>query len=358
MRAAWAMTVFTLILGVNGLRAQPKEVPPTEGQVQYRDRAAGGKVANLSGQITESIAGVKIKPNVGDSKSILTGDIVDIVYNVTALYKLDYDSATKKEAAKGAPETVRKSLADAANDYAGLVAKMKPDDPKLAPVRRHLEFKIANLRATLADSPEQRDEAIGLLAKFRDTHKSAWQYPAVVLRLAGMFIDKEDFDNALKSYDELAKTEGVAKETKQSCDLLAIDVLMRGQRYADAEKRIADALRVLPPSDSQYGRMQIYQIGCQATRSVLDKVVAQLEAIIAKSNDPGQKALAYNTLGDAYRAKDRKKDAMWQYLWVDVVYNQDRVEHIKAMDRLARLFAEMNDTSHAEKYRYKLTIYR
>jgi hypothetical protein len=31
---------------------------------------------------------------------------------------------------------------------------------------------------------------------------------------------------------------------------------------------------------------------------------------------------------------------MWSYLWVDVVYNQDRGEHLKAMTRLIRIFKE------------------
>jgi len=57
-------------------------------------------------------------------------------------------------------------------------------------------------------------------------------------------------------------------------------------------------------------------------------------------------------------AKGQVKDAMWSYLWVDVVYNQDKSEHLKAMDRLKTVFTKMNDQDHVEKYTEKLNRLR
>ena len=45
---------------------------------------------------------------------------------------------------------------------------------------------------------------------------------------------------------------------------------------------------------------------------------------------------------------------MWSYLWVDVVYNQDKNEHLKAMERLIKVFKEFNDEEHVRKYEDKL----
>jgi hypothetical protein len=66
------------------------------------------------------------------------------------------------------------------------------------------------------------------------------------------------------------------------------------------------------------------------------------------------KALAYNALGDCYRLNNRPREALWPYLWVDVIYHQDRQEHLKAMADLAKLFAEQGDTARAKEYRDKL----
>jgi hypothetical protein len=50
------------------------------------------------------------------------------------------------------------------------------------------------------------------------------------------------------------------------------------------------------------------------------------------------KALAANTLGDYYRETGKQEDAFWQYLWVDIVYNQDKHEQAKALYHLSKLF--------------------
>ena len=82
--------------------------------------------------------------------------------------------------------------------------------------------------------------------------------------------------------------------------------------------------------------------------------MAQLEAIISKTTDKKLLGLAYNALGDCYRLNNRNKDALWPYLWVDVIYHQDRQEHQKAMEQLARLFDEQGDKTRARQYRERL----
>jgi len=69
----------------------------------------------------------------------------------------------------------------------------------------------------------------------------------------------------------------------------------------------------------------------------------------------GLKAAAYNMLGDLLRRDGKtKKDALYAYLWVDVVYNDDPAEVAKADGRLADLFGELKDEERARKYRDRL----
>ena len=81
-------------------------------------------------------------------------------------------------------------------------------------------------------------------------------------------------------------------------------------------------------------------------------------APLDQSQDAGLKALVYNTLGDCFNVKGLKKDAMWAYLWVDVVYNQDKIEHAKAVERLSRVFKDLNDDARADRYKDKLKSMR
>src|SRR5262249_56532504 len=102
-------------------------------------------------------------------------------------------------------------------------------------------------------------------------------------------------------------------------------------------------------------RVQVYRIGIQATADKLADAAKQLEQLIDTTTDPSLKAAAYNMLGDCYRRDPQhKKDALYAYLWVDVVYNQDPIESAQSDARLADLFGELKDEERARKYRDRL----
>jgi hypothetical protein len=100
----------------------------------------------------------------------------------------------------------------------------------------------------------------------------------------------------------------------------------------------------------------MYQLGLEGAKSGADLAasVKKIEDVIAKTTDPALKALGYNLLGDVYTAHSKPREAMWSYLWVDVVYNQDRAEHLKAMTRLMDIFEKANDTDKVQLYKEKV----
>jgi hypothetical protein len=167
-------------------------------------------------------------------------------------------------------------------------------------------------------------------------------------------IDLEDYEPAAKVYEDLLKNPELGKDVKQELELASVDLLMRARNFAVAETRIKDALGQLPAGDPQAERLKIYQIGCQAATADLKTVEPQLKATIEQTADPGLKALAYNTLGDCYAAKGNKGDARWAYLWVEAVYNQDRTELLKALEKLVQVFKDLNDEDHSNKCKEKL----
>ena len=129
--------------------------------------------------------------------------------------------------------------------------------------------------------------------------------------------------------------------------LRIIETLIRAKKCTVAESRLQELRKNLPASDPQAARVQVYQAECAAQSGRLPEAVSELEGIIAKTADKDLKALAYNALGDCYRLNSRSKEALWPYLWVDVIYHQDRQEHAKALAELAKLFAERGDANRA-----------
>jgi hypothetical protein len=324
-----------------------------DDEVNFRDRSAKPeKITKVTGTITdETVNFVKIKPNVGAEKEISAADIIDVVYNVPGGQIFQYKNARDSEAKRGGPDG-KKSLAESEADYRKVLAALKDDKTKN--VQRHLQFKIATLVAAQAEDADKKLAAADELDKFRKANPNCWQLVSCVRQLAAIWLENGKPDLAAAAFDDLSKVPNLSKEVKQEVELLVIDVLMRAEKFSDADAKITAAIGHLPPTDPQVARLKIYQIGCQAKSAELDKVVPQLNDIIDKTADPTLKALAYNTRGGCQFAKGQYKDAMWSYLWVDVVYNQDKAEQIRAMERLVDVFTKLNDDDHVQKYREKL----
>lgn len=321
--------------------------------LQYRDRSAKPeRVVTISGQLVdESVGGIKFKP-VGPERTIPVNDIVDLSLQVPGAAKLIYSSAVANEAKKSGPDSV-KALQEAEKDYRSVLAQLR--DEKTVRLQRQIEFKLLFIRAALAGEDKVKLlQAAEQFEVFRKKHPKAWQYLASARQQAQMLVDLEQYDPAMKVYDELARNPDLPKLVIQETNFLAIETLMRAKNFATAEVRLNSALATLPADDPMAERMKIYQIGCQAATADLAKVEPQLKAYIDKTADVGLKALAYNTLGDVYSAKGRKDDAKWAHLWVDAVYSADRGEHLKALERLAQVFKDLGDEEHSAKYREKL----
>src|SRR4051812_2204227 len=305
-----------------------------QDRVTYRDRSAKG-AALATGKIeSESVAGIKL-----GARTIPAGDVIDVQYDIAAL-KLDYPRAIAAEA---------RSANEAQAVYEGMLKTPAVQNNRA--VRRHVDYKIAMLTVARSDEGrDQRQKAIAALERFRKESPESWQLVPLTRTLARLYQDQEppDLDAARKAYEDLAAAPGAPPELKQECQFNAIDLLLVAGKLDDARQKVAS----LPPSDP---RTKVYQIGCQASPDKLADAAKQLEDVIDKTADRGLKAAAYTMLGDVYRRDPKtKKDAVYAYLWVDVVYNDDPAQVAKADGRLAELFGELKDEERAKKFREKV----
>ena len=326
-----------------------------QDSVTYYNRAQK-KEATVSGSIIVETPGkIVVRPTSGTAKEveIPVMDIREVIYNLAPVLKNDYRIAVNREggAEKDTKANQRKQhLAEALAKYQDLLSKEAGEGAK-----RHFEFKIAKILAQQAeDDPAQADAALLKLKKFKADHPNAWQISACTDLLARLLIEKKDWEGAQRAYQDLEKTPNLPPELRQEANLKVAQVLVKAKKYPEAEQRLLEASKTVPATGPERVRLQMALAECQAASGKADEAVKQLDAVLPQISDPELKAQAYNSLGDCQEKAQRPKDALYAYLWVDVVYYQNRQEHAKAVYHLAKLFKEIKDDKRAEEYRNKL----
>jgi hypothetical protein len=302
----------------------------------------------ISGKILEeNVAGVKMKVG-GKEELIPSGEIQRVYYDDVPVTARNTFNNLFIADEKDLPKTLK--------DYKDFREKIK-DLPPASHAKRYVAYRVAMLEASLAGDDAARDAARSALQAFAAAHPNSWEYPYAARQLARLQLDKGDFEGAQKTLDVLAKSNLVPADIKQEADLMLVDVLFRANKVDQVKQRIDAALKDPKATEAQKARFTVYQIGLEAQdpNAKLEDVIKKLEAEVAKtSTENSVKALAYNVMGDCYTTKNRPRDAMWSYLWVDVVYSQDKGEHLKAMTRLLKIFEDLKDAEKVQIYKDKL----
>jgi hypothetical protein len=267
--------------------------------------------------------------------------VIDVEYGIPASLRVDVQAkaAREEETAAKEPDAARRLKGNelAIAGYRDLIEQLaKLGQYGLA--KRHTEFKIAAIRARMAeDDPTQLDDAVKALTQFKTENEKSWQIGRVGKLLARLQIAKGDMKGAQATFDEFARRDDLPDALRQEFELAGIRALLSADNFPDAERKLATLAQSLAKDDPQAARVEIYLAACKAKSNLAD-AEKRLTTIIRGDAEPAVKALAYNTLGDCYRLNNRPDDAFWQYLWVDQQYPQDREEHAKALYHLSILF--------------------
>jgi tetratricopeptide (TPR) repeat protein len=338
-RAFLGMALFGSLFMVVGpiARAQDK--------ITYRDSTKGSKEVEASGAIqSESPNNIVVKPTIGPVKTIPASDIVDVVYEVKGISKELNRAVTAERAAKGG----KAGLTTALKEYQSLQGKITGN----VPADRHLQYKIASLTAKIAgDDPAQMKQAIPLLVAFKKNHANGWQINGCIALLSQLYMDTGSFEQAAAAFDDLMKVPGLSEEGKADAEMKAADCLMRAKKYEQAAERLQARLSKTPKNKPEYESLEMKLISCKATTPAKFKeAVDDLRKKIAASKDPAKIALFYNALGDCYSMNNEPKAAMYEYLFVDLIYNGDKSQHKKAVEQLAQVFKELKQMDKAKEY--------
>ncbi len=322
-------------------------LPVARGQdkVHYFDRKTQKNVDKAGSITAESPAGVTFKAT-GDAKAALipAGDITDVEYAVQdgdKFGRLEWNSPNNflRRARESAKPAERRDLLDRAlADYKTLVPLVK-DNKKLA---RHVHFGIAEVLALQAEAdPKQIDPAIAAVKAFKEGYGDGWQVVKATKLLIRLLEQKGDEAGVQAAYAELADNEAAPKEVRQEFGLLAVRNLVRKKKYADAATKARAIQQGMAPNDPLAMKLKVYLAACDTAAGQYPGVEKELDTVLQSAADSDVKALARNTMGDYFSARGDKEKAFWEYLWVDIYYNQDREELSRALYNLSHLFAEV-----------------
>lgn len=329
----------------------------TRDTVTYRDKTK--KEMMVTGMIQdESPAGIKLmERGAAEAKLIPALDVVHVVYKVAKVtafeYRQPFTSKEDKALQPGTrPAKRAELLAEALTGYKDLEKQVK-DNPLAV---RYMQYRAARCLVLIGQGdPTKMDNALKALKAFKDDNAMSWEAVPALELLARLQEEKGDTAGAQKSYEDLADLTGLPAEMKLKANLLVARLLLRNRKFDDAARRLEEAQKALKPGDPNKAYVDVYLAQSQIEQGKLDGIEARLKAAMRDSTDGALKGLAHNALGDYYSRKGQKEDAFWEYLKVDLMYNQDREEQAKAIYNLSKLFDEVKkDLPRAEQCRERL----
>lgn len=315
--------------------------------VRSKDKPYKGVIKSESprGVVMSGVKGMIPAENIIDVfYDIASADTRLNVYRPALASEKDYNDPDPKKKDKR-----KANLADALKKYGEAYAKVQEKAAK-----RHLEYKLAVLTARQAlDDGADLEPAIKRLRNFKIRHPGSWQFSACLELLGRLQLDAKEFQDAEATYLELAQAD-VAEDTKREAELSAAQVGIKAGKHQAALAKLR-ALAAKLPKDSKYrGRAKIAEAECLLAAKKDPEATALLRQIIKDTSDKNLKALAYNALGVHSYQGENLKEARWDFLWVDVVYNQDPAEHAKALYYLWMIFDKLGDKERAQECREAL----
>lgn len=323
-------------------------------KIYFRDKK-DNQVRNLEGELKMSPAGIqvvaggKVTATVSpyDVVKVVPGDLPGLDRIRDVLPPLGLEDKHEWEKARAIYVNLQKQT-PGANEK----------------TKRFLEYKLATLAAKVADEAREEDgweaktrEAVVLLERYMTGFPNGWELWGVGRTLARLQGELGKYPDAAATWSKLGKNAETPPDLKLEAHMQEIDAAIRGTRYPDAVAKAAELAKTAPAGAAK-DRVAIYQAAADALSKSAVEGVGPIEKAIADSKDPAVRATGYSMLGELYLAAGKPREAMWAFLWVEVVYTQDKDEVLKAVARLATVFQMQGDEERVKAYREKLRKYR
>ena len=317
-----------------------------------------GKIVSVEGVFKESPSGVIVSAGGKEKARYSSAEIVKVeLGDLPGLGAEDKSLLFSLEN--------EKDFEKASRGYGSLAKKSQQNER----VRRVLEFRelMAIVKATEAKDESgfkaSASDVADRLSAFAKANSKSWEVWPALQSAARLLAGLGQFDKAAGLLATLASTPELDAELKADAKLAEIDYLLRSSNAATGRTEIANLLKDknVPSAGPARERLSLYDTwskfsppapGTPAARP--DELLNKLQAAIDAAKSPLARAVGFNARGELFLASGLPRDAMWEFLNVEVVYNQDKDEVTKAMRRLVQVFEAVGDKDRADQYREKL----
>jgi tetratricopeptide (TPR) repeat protein len=234
-----------------------------------------------------------------------------------------------------------------------VLAKLPSDSSRRAEISAEIDFFAAMATAQLAlagqGTPEQ---ATAEVRKFMASHGKSFHIPQAIELLGDLQLAAGQYASARNEYAKLAKAKAPYYELKS-----ALLVGRAWQAEGDHANALAEFDKVLAFT-GQDPQIEPLKLGATLDRAVsqaaagkVDEAAAAIGAIIAKADpeDAELQARAYNALGDCYLKSGDSRAALFAFLHVDLLYQEEPEAHAKALSELVGLWKAVGRDSRSQE---------
>lgn len=319
-----------------------------------------GKVTTVEGTFKESAGGIVVSAGGKEKARFTSADIIRVELG-------DMPGFTGDDKALLFSLENEKDFEKASRGYATLAKKGQGNER----VRRALEFQELMALAKAADGKDESGFKVaapvvaGRLAAFARANTKGWEVYPAARTAARLYAELGQHDKAGETLAALAAVADLGLELKQETLLAEADARLRSGNPASGRTVVADLLKDpgIPAAGSVRERLSVFSLwsqfptpapnapGTPAARP--DDLAAKLQAAIDAAKSPHARAVGLNAKGELFLAFGLPRDAMWEFLAVEVVYHQDKDEVGKALIRLIEIFDAIGDKDRADQYREK-----
>jgi hypothetical protein len=141
---------------------------------------------------------------------------------------------------------------------------------------------------------------------------------------------------------------------RRNAELMVVQVSVKAGDFKSAQKKLDDLEKKAAGNQAFLARVKMTRAEVLVGEKKTDQAVPILQQLLKDTKDTQVKAQAHNALGECLFKADRYSEAVWEFLYVDTVYSQDKHERAKALYYLWKTFERLNNEERSKECRQML----
>ena len=165
--------------------------------------------------------------------------------------------------------------------------------------------------------------------------------------LAQMQMEAGDYKEAAATFQDMAEMEVFSADVRRNAELMVVNVTVKSGDLKGAQKKLDDLEKRAAGNPAFVSRVKMTRAEVLVGEKKFDQATPILHQLVKDSKDVQIKAQAHNALGECLFKANRFNEALWEFLYVDAVYSQDKYERAKALYYLWKTFDQLNNEERA-----------